>query len=85
MDKGYFSGRKAPELSDVEINARANELAQAARELAEFCVKRKFGDYGVYKETDNGASTISIRGYDNEIRWKYDGWADAAANGWQID
>lgn len=31
MNKGYFSGHKAPALSDSEITARANFLMQAAQ------------------------------------------------------
>ncbi|EAQ47310.1 hypothetical protein MED193_18994 [Roseobacter sp. MED193] len=85
MNKGYFSGRKAPALSESEITARGNFLMQAAQELAEFCVKRKFNDYGVYKESDNDGATICFCAYDNEIHWKYDSWAAAAADGWQID
>lgn len=85
MGKGYFSGRTTPKPSEAEITSRANELAQAATEVAEFCVKRKFNDYGVYKEADNDGSIISIRGYDDKIHWQYDDWVAAAADGWQID
>ena len=94
---GSFTGRRAPELAEVEIALNAHRLEAIWSEIGPICVKRRYGDYGV--ALVRAGEVMPVRVYSRGLApdplsaisddapgvEQFTSWRDAAAAGWTLD
>lgn len=85
MSDEYFKGRKDPKPNEILSAINAANLISAAESLEEFCLKKKFGGYAVYRASECDASEVVLLDYGGKPRWRYPDWSSAAEDGWQLD
>lgn len=97
MSLGSFTGRKAPQLTEIEIALNAHQLEETWNAIGVLCVKRKYGDYGV--ALLRTGEELPVRVYPRGLApdaadaiaddasgvERFASWWDAAAAGWQVD
>jgi hypothetical protein len=97
MALGSFTGRKAPELTEVEIGLSAHQLEETWNTIGPLCVKRRYGDYGValvrtgedmpVRVYPRGLAPDPFSAISEEAPGveRFVDWWDAAAAGWKVD